>query len=185
MRRMGWGRGGRTGRGPPPFCLLANRADDGATRTDAGAGSMTFRPPTRGTERGRADPACLLAVMAAGTGRGHALPRYGDGETGTANRADRRERDTIRHARRHEGRDGAMTGRGGDTMTGLRIARRLACLLACRHERRRQRRRWPSEAMRENKARMDGAIADEMGNARRLLANLFSSSHPTPWGAGD
>lgn len=42
------------------------------------------------------------------------------------------------------------------------------CLLACRYERRRQRRRWPSEAMRENKARTDEAIADEMGNARLL-----------------
>lgn len=38
--------------------------------------------------------------------------------------------------------------------------------------------------MRENKARMDEAIADEMGNARRLLANLSPSAHPPTGGGG-
>ena len=36
-----------------------------------------------------------------------------------------------------------------------------------------------------NEARMDDPIADEMRNARRLLACFVSSAHPTPRGAGE
>lgn len=100
-------------------------------------------------------------------------------------RAGRRERDALRPARatRVARRGDEETGRGYDdgAESEDRPPSCLACLLARPDG---TVSRGTDEAMRENKARMDEAIADEMGNASRLLANLSLSSHPTPRGRG-